>query len=79
MQLAQLGKIDEAYNIFCLFSDKKSPTTQYTALVNMATLKFQKGSPEEALTFLNQAVSIDPYSYLAYYNKFVIYYTQAYF
>ena len=45
----------------------------------MATLKFQRGSPEEALTFLNQAISIDPYNSLAYYNKFVIYYTQSYF
>jgi tetratricopeptide (TPR) repeat protein len=47
----------------------------YEANSNLSALYLQLGQNEIALQYCNKAIKLDPYSYVAYFNRFLIRYT----
>ena len=43
---------------------------------NLAALYLQLGDKVEACNYATKAVTLDPYSYIGYYNRFLCYFNQ---
>ena len=70
----QAGKITEA--IEALEGQMAAEPNNYSLTSNLAALNLQLGLYENAIHILTQAIALDPYAHIAYFNRFLAHFAQ---